>query len=380
MQVLFGVIFFFWYFQAMDLVWGVLRGIKVLKPRRHLGEILPKISIIFSARNEAPQVRTALKSMLAQNYPDFEVIAVNDRSTDETLKIMREFEKNPRLKIINLEHLPEGWLGKNHALFKAYGRSSGDWFLFTDADVHFSPEALKTAMFYAQEKNLDHLVVFPKLIALTVIETIFTSAFFMAFYRRYRPWTVSNPKSKKNFIGVGAFNFTERLVYEKAGGHEKLALDVIDDMHLGRNLKKVGARQEAVYGPELVKVRWVQGWRGVLKSLEKNAFAGFDYSWPLVALGTLAGICLDVLPFAGIFFDGIIFTFSALTIACIFACYAACTKVHPESIISFPSHPAGTLLTLFVIWRSVLGILKRGGVRWRDTFYPIETLRRYSKN
>lgn len=379
MTVLFGLIFLFWYFQSMDLIWGVLRGIPVLRTRRHLGNLFPKVSIIFAARDEAPQVRAALKSMLAQNYPDFEVIAVNDRSTDDTLKIFQEFEKNPRLKIINVEHLPEGWLGKNHALLKGYDKSSGEWLLFTDGDVNFSPDAVKTAVTYAEEESLDHLVIFPKLIVRTFVETIFTSAFFMAFYRRFRPWTVSDPKSK-NFMGVGAFNFTSRLLYEKAGTHEKLAMDVIDDMHLGRNLKAVGARQAAVYGPSLVRVQWVKGWQGVLKSLEKNAFAGFDYQWTLVFFATLAGLCLDVLPFIGIFFDGTIFTFSALTVGCIFACYLACMKVHPESLISFPAHPAGTLLTLFVVWRSVFSILRQGGVRWRDTFYPLDRLRQYSKS
>lgn len=379
MTILFAVIFSFWFVQSIDLIWGVLRGIPVLKPVLLADISPPKISILFAARNEAPQVRTALESILTQNYPNYEVIAVNDRSTDETPLILKEFQSHPRFKLINIENLPDGWLGKNHALFKAYEVSTGEWLLFTDADVHFSPDTLRTAADYLKKTQADHLVIFPKLITETLVENIFTSAFFMAFYRRFRPWTVSDPKSK-NFMGVGAFNLTRRMFYEKAGTHRKLCLDVIDDMHLGRNLKESGAHQFAVYGPDLVSVRWIQGWQGVLKSLEKNAFAGFDYNWFLVLLATAAGICLDVLPFVGIFLGGPVFIFSALTLACIFCCYAACMKVHPQSLVSFPTHPVGTLLALFVIWRSVFNILNKGGVTWRDTFYPLDRLRTYSKN
>lgn len=379
MVFLFGAIFIVWLAQTIGLVPGVLFKIPILKSRSFVSlRMTQRVSIIFAAKNEAPQVRTALASMLAQDYPDFEVIAVNDRSDDETSSILNSFD-DPRLKVIDIRNLPEDWLGKTHGLFTAYQQSSGEWLLFTDADVHFSPDALQAAAAFIQENHADHLVIFPKLVTKNWIEEIFTGAFFMAFYRRFKPWTVSDPKSK-NFVGVGAFNLVRRSFYEKAGTHEKLRLDVIDDMHLGRNLKEAGVKQFAVYGPELVSVQWIRGWQGVLKSLEKNAFAGFGYSWPLVALATMAGVCLDVLPFLGIFFTGPVFIFSVLTLFCIFACYTACSRVHANALFSFPTHAIGTLLMLAVIWRSVFQILRKGGVTWRSTFYPLSRLRAYSKN
>ncbi len=376
-EIISALVCLIWLFQAEDIVRGILFRTPVLKAGpRAVPQPAPKISIIFSARNESANVRPALESMLGLDYPDYEVIAVNDRSEDETYAVLKSFH-DPKLQVLNILELPEGWLGKNHALFEAYRHSTGSWLLFTDADVHFHRDTLKASVEMIQEKNLDHLVVFPDMICGKWIEKIFCSAFILAFFRRFRPWKALDPESE-NFIGVGAFNMVRRETYRGAGTHQKIAMDVLDDIHLGRMIKVFGGRQMGVCGPELVKVRWAVGWEGVLKSLEKNAFAGFDYSAPLLVLATFAGILLDVLPFPALFFPKT-FLPAMVAVFCIAAAYAAGSRINRGTWVSFFLHPLGMLLILALMWRSALKVLSEGGVTWRGTFYPLDQLRAYSK-
>ena len=314
--------------------------------------------------------------MLAQDYPDFEVIAVNDRSTDLTLQGIKAFEKNPRLKVLNVSELPDGWLGKNHALYQGYRASRGEWILFTDADVVFDKGTLMAAVKMAKIYQLDHLVLFPKLIFKSWIEIFFSHSFLLAFFRRYRPWAARNARSK-NYIGIGAFNFLRRSVYEKIGTHQKLAFEVLDDMELGKLVKQGGFKQMAAFGKDFISVRWVEGWQGVMKSLEKNAFAGVDFSIMFLLMITTATILFDVLPFVLVFFaHGTVFKLCLATLFYILGVYLATFKTNHWSLLIFPFHSVGFGLLLVVIWRSALRVIKEGGIRWRDTFYPLNRLRR----
>ncbi len=375
-QVLAAFVLLYWIFLALDIVTGIYFRTPVLKAGP-VPAITPRISIVFSARNEAPQVRSALESMLDQDYPDYEVIAVNDRSEDETPAILKSFS-HPRLKVLEIRELPPDWLGKNNGLYEGYKISTGSWVLFTDADVHFERGALSAAARMINEKNTDHLVAFPKMVCHHWIEAVFSSAFVMAFFRAFRPWAAQNPKSKR-FVGVGAFNMVRREMYEKAGTHRKIALDVIDDLHLGRLTKNAGARQLAVFGGDFVSVQWVQGWKGVFKSLEKNAFAGFDYNAVFAAFATAAGVAVDVFPLIGLFFPQT-FLFCAGIAMCAAVSYFSCRRVNSWAWFAFFMHPFGSALVLVLLWRSVLKVLKDGGVTWRGTFYDLASLRAYSKN
>jgi glycosyltransferase involved in cell wall biosynthesis len=356
----------------MDLILGVLR-IPIVTHASQLGSG-PKVSIIFAARNEARSLRPALESMLAQDYPDYEVIAVNDRSTDETLQIMKSLPSS-RLQIHSVESLPSGWLGKNHALYQGYLKAQGEYLLFTDADIAFHPNALTAAMAQVQKHKLDHLVLFPEIIADRFLEKLFTAAFGVAFFRRFRPWAAQNPKSKA-FAGVGAFNLVKRSAYETIGTHQKLALQVLDDMILGRSIKRAGFRQTVMSGIRLLTVPWVQGFQGVLKAIEKNAFAGLEYSISLVCLITVLSFLFDVLPLFLLFSkDPAVRFFAGGSIAMLAAVYGACRLKISGSFWMFVFHPLGSLLLLFLIWRAVILNLRAGGIRWRETFYSLDQLR-----
>lgn len=376
------LVFIGWALLALDMIVGTFFFTPTLRRDRNLSERTypaPRVSIIFAAKNEAAHVGSALRTMLAQDYPDFEVIAVNDRSTDGTLAVLHKTAAHlrgvQRLKVIDIQNLPPGWLGKTHALYQGSLASSGRWLLFTDADVHFDPVMLQRVMHAVQDRRLDHLALFPNMTTRNYIETIFIHYFIILFNLRYQLWTARFRQSPF-YVGIGAFNFFSREAYEKIGTHKKIALEVIDDMMLGLQVKRAGFRQMAMFGQELVSVRWVEGFRGVVQSLEKNAFAAFDYSVPLLLGLTAASFLLNIFPYLILFSPNSPAFFPALgSIAAIFLLYLANQKYNAAALAAFPLHPVTCLLMSFVVWRSAIKTLAAGGVRWRDTFYSIKELK-----
>ena len=142
----------------------------------------PRVSVVFAARNEAGTVGAAVPTMLALDYPDLEVIAVNDRSEDDTGAILdRLAAADPRLKVVHVTELPAGWLGKNHALADGGAAATGEWILFTDADIHFRPDVLRRAVAHARAHSLDHLAAIPALVILWLVVWLITAIFAMIF-------------------------------------------------------------------------------------------------------------------------------------------------------------------------------------------------------
>ncbi len=393
-----SLVFLVWLLQTIDLVSGVLLKLPFLSchsrtilggnplvhrsPTKTFGDDkAPKISVVFAARNEAASVGETLRMLLSQDYPDFEVIAVNDRSEDKTLSILQSFSHDSRLKILNIQELPPHWLGKTHALYQGYLISTGEYLVFTDADVLFLPGTLKAAMAilcHSRERGnpfCDHLVLFPKLLTGGFVERAFTQVFGLALFRRFRPWQASNPKSLAH-MGIGAFNMIRRSAYEKIGTHQRLALEVVDDVTLGRLVKENGLRQRVMSGIDFISVPWVANAGGVVKSLEKNAFAGMGYSVFTLLAATLAIMALDILPFFFLFLThGPAFYFNLGTLLCLLLIsLAACRKMSGDWRL-FWTHPFASLLLLFILWRSAFLILRAGGVRWRDTFYSLDQLK-----
>jgi len=210
------------------------------KPETPNGE--PGVSIIVPARNEEESIRETLAQLLGLDYSNYEIIAVNDRSTDRTGQIMEELAASSRsvglpklglLKVIHISELPSGWLGKTHAMWMAGQQASGEWLLFTDADVIFKPDSLRRAVAYANAERADHVVLFPRMIMKGPGERMMIAFFQMLFVFGHRPWRVADPQARDH-MGVGAFNLVRRTVYEAVGTYRALRMEVIDDMKLGK--------------------------------------------------------------------------------------------------------------------------------------------------
>ncbi|PYU36569.1 MAG: hypothetical protein DMG28_00370 [Acidobacteria bacterium] len=221
---LFGIIGLFWVVQALRVVPGISRLPRLTDVTPALEPSCPSIAVLFAARDEAEKLPQALATLLAQDYPDYEVVAANDRSRDATPKILEEFARaNHHLKVVHLSELPPGWLGKPHALWQAYGHARGDWLVFTDADVRFAPDLLRRAVALTQARGWDHLSLVVELDLEGFWEKVAVNYFGLGFVFGAEPWQAPNPKSR-SYVGVGAFQLLRRSTYEAIGTHRRLAM------------------------------------------------------------------------------------------------------------------------------------------------------------
>jgi glycosyltransferase involved in cell wall biosynthesis len=375
--VLFGLIAFFWITHGLRVAFGALRlsWIKDFAPAKDAD--CPKISLIFAARDEEEKLPGALATLAALDYPQLEMIAVNDRSRDATGKILDEFAAtHSRFRAVHVTELRSDWLGKPHALQKGYEASTGDWLLFTDADVRFKADTLRRAIALAKAQNLDHLTLFGEVEMSGFWEKVLITFFGVAFHLATHPSRVSQAGSRY-YVGVGAFQLLKRSAYEASGTHRRLAMEVIDDMKLGKIVKLAGFRSAACVGQDAVVVRWHAGIGNLVRGVEKNFFAAANYN-AFAAAGQFLGLLLlNVLPFAGIIFGhGWIRIFSAVAVVIALGFHVGVDAVMRVSPFYALTLPLGALIFSYMLLRSAVLTLKQGGIFWRGTFYPLEELRR----
>ena len=375
--VLFGLIALFWVTYGLRVAFGALRlpWIKDFAPAKDSD--CPKTSLIFAARNEEEKLPGALATLAALDYPQLEIIAVDDRSSDSTAKILDEFAgTRSRFRVVHVAELPPGWLGKPHALQKAYEASTGDWLLFTDADVQFRADTLRRAMALAKAQSLDHLTLFGDVEMHGFWEKVLIPFFGLAFHLATHPSRVSQAGSRY-YEGVGAFQLLKRTAYEASGTHRRLAMEVIDDMKLGKIVKLAGFRSAVCVGQDAVAVRWHAGIGNLVRGVEKNFFAIANYN-ALAAAGQFLGLLLlNVVPFWGLVLGhGWIRAFSAIAVVIALGFHAGVCKVMRVSPLYALTLPLGASIVSYMLLRSAALTLKQGGIFWRGTFYPIEELRR----
>lgn len=336
----------------------------------------PSLSIVVAARDEAHTVEPAMRSLLALDYPDLEIIAVDDRSADGTGQILdRLSAAEPRLHVIHVPELPDGWLGKNHALQQGADSASGALILFTDADVVFAPTALSRAVAFLDREALDHLAVSPELRMPGVLLGIFGAMFAATFGLFMQPWKARRPG--RYHIGIGAFNLVRADVYRAVGGHAPLALRPDDDVKLGKLIKKSGFRQDVLFGVDQVVVEWYSSIGEVVRGLRKNSFAGVDYRLYMIMGGAFMQIALHVYPIVALLFVSGTVWWVCLAIAIVLLVgYVDNARIHGYPAWYGAGYPLFAVLFSYTIIAATLRTLVRGGIEWRGTFYPLERLRR----
>jgi glycosyltransferase involved in cell wall biosynthesis len=337
----------------------------------------PSVSILFAARDEAEKLPAALETFLAMDYPAYEIVAVNDRSQDDTEQILKSAARNnPRLKAVSVKELPAGWLGKPHALQKAYEQSTGEWLIFTDADVQFAPSLLRSAVALANKKGCDHLTLSGRTDMFTFGEKIAMTFFGLAFLMSVRPWAVSDSNSGA-FAGIGMFQLIRRSTYEAIGTHRRLAMEVVDDMKLGKLVKEEGFRSAVAVANNEVRVHWHRGVGNIIRGTTKNFFAFTGFSLLTVGVQIFGLLMMCVVPWIALLFvHGRALLFAAISVglAIIFH-VGACIefKVSPLYALTFP---IGALIFVWMQARSTIVTLWTGGITWRGTFYPLKELKR----
>src|SRR6478672_8890623 len=214
------------------VLFDVARGARKIKQLKDTLPVLvvqpPRVSVIVSALNEADTIEPALRSLLALQYPALEIIAINDRSTDATPAILNRLSVEfPHLRVLHIDTLPAGWLGKNHALSRGAAVAGGGYLLFTDADVVFDPSAITRAVAYCEQHRVDHLTLLFDLVVKTQLLRMLVLSFSVNFMARFKPWKVGT--STKYFLGAGGFNLVRAAAYRAVGGHASIPLAVLDD-------------------------------------------------------------------------------------------------------------------------------------------------------
>ena len=339
---------------------------------------LPSLTLIATAKDEAPHVEHAVRSLLAQDYPRLTVLVVDDRSTDGTGAILdRLAGEDPRLRVLHIDRLPPGWIGKCHALARGAEASSGEWILFTDGDVTFRPDAARRAVSLAVRQSFDHVAVGPDMHIESLGEAVFVGAFMVIFNATQRPWLASDPR-RRNAIGIGAFNLVRREAYERAGGHEAIRYELLDDMALGKILKQSGARQVFARHDGLIAVRWHRGIRGLIHGVEKNAFPAARYDVPFSLTAPLLLLAFAWSPYVGLLLPGAMPKLFAIAGWCgVFLAYHEAARNANLRAWQALLMPVGVTLFVYSFARSMRVTLTQGGVRWRNTFYPLEELKRH---
>jgi glycosyltransferase involved in cell wall biosynthesis len=340
------------------------------------GSFTPKVSVIIPALNEADTIEAALSSVLHIAYPDLEIIAVNDRSTDDTGRILESLgARYPALQILHVETLPQGWLGKSHALFQGAQRARGDYLLFTDADVLFAPTSVERAISYCEANRVDHLTLLFDVVANTTLLRMLVVSFSVNFMARFKPWKIAT--SDKYFLGAGGFNLVRRAAYADAGGHAAIPMAVLDDLMLGKLMKQHGFTQHVLFGRDMVGVEWYRNAREMMQGLEKNAFAAFDYRLSQLAAVSVLMLLLRVWPWAGLLLtQGAVWWLNLCTVIAGLALYIDLVRISEWSYRCLIYAPVVALVELAIWWRGSIAALRQGGIVWRGTFYPLAELRR----
>ncbi len=372
-----------WIWRLLDAAFGVPKIADISRPEWNREASppgrSPRVSVIVPACNEEADIEETLTRLLALDHDNYEVIAVDDRSTDRTGEIMEKVRSavpSGRLRVIRIAHLTAGWMGKPHAMWTAGLQATGDWLLFTDADVRFKPDVLRRALAYAESEAADHMVLFPRMIMKRPGERMMIAFFQTLFVFGHRPWRVADPKAKDH-IGVGAFNMVRRRVYEAIGTFQALRFDVLDDMKLGKMVKDSGYAQRNVFGDDLISIRWAKGAMGVVDNLTKNFFAIMSFQWPRALASCVVLAFLNLMPFAGLWLaHGWARLGYAVALFSMFSIYVGMSTKSDIPPYYFALHPISSALFVYTMLRSTFLTLWRGGVLWRGTFYPLAELKK----
>jgi hypothetical protein len=365
---------------ALASTWGVALVVRrvpvLLRDHSPPPARWPRVSLLVPARNEIGTLGPAMRSRLAEGYPALEVVLVDDRSTDGTSALVDTLAaEDDRIRALHVDSLPPGWLGKLHAMSEGLQLATGEWILFSDADVHLAAGTIARAVAFAEAHRLDHLSILPELLRATWLVDAALASFTRTGLVMGRVWLVSDPRS--NVGGsVGAFGLVRRSALERSPGIEHLRLEVADDLALGQMLKASGSRSAVANGRKLVTLHWYRTLAELARGTEK-AVALFDHRLlpALVWVGTLSALEL------GPFLIALLAPFPLArglglgTVALLLGSTLWLCRSAGQRVLAALLSPLGVVVNGVLLLRAaVLGKL-RGGLQWRSTLYSPEELR-----
>jgi len=334
----------------------------------------PLLSVIIPARDEERAIERTVRAMLAQDYPNLEVVVVNDRSTDATGAILERLTREDRrLVVVQGEEPPPGWLGKPHALHLGSRRALGELLLFVDADVVYQPGALSAAVAHMEERDVPMLALLPHIEMHGFWEHVIMPNLAVFLFTFMPAWIGNRTRTPLLAVGGGPGNLVRRSDYDALGGHESLKDAVVDDVAVARLFRRGGRRTEAVRAEQYVSVRMYHGLREVVEGFTKNAFPVFGRSYLVAFAAIVLTAVFHVLPFV------LALTGDLLALATVGVIILS--RVILFSVLGYRldnailGHPLMLLAWLWILVRSIwyTGIRRR--LHWRGRTYDAEKTR-----
>jgi hypothetical protein len=372
MTVLFAVIACVWLGVTVSAL-RALRWLRALPALPPDGTERATVTAVVPARDEEDRIGPTVERLLAQRGVELDVVVVDDRSRDRTGAIVAALgERDGRVRLARVAELPAGWLGKPHACQTGAERARGEWLLFTDGDAWLAEDVVARSVAAARASGADHVTLGVHVDGASLAAHAGVAAFGGALMGELARANRDDPRSG---AGIGAFNLVRAEAWRAIGGHAALAYEVVDDLRLGRLLRRGGFRTRAYLSRGEVSVHWARTAWDVVRRLEKNFFAQLGYSAPRAVLAVAGILAVWLGALAGPFHGGIA-GWSALA-ALLSTCVPAWIGSRRQRMPLLP----GLLAPLFVwllpvaLANSAWRTLRAGGVSWRGTFYPLAELR-----
>lgn len=350
------------------LVWRNHRDYRVPGPRSR-GEEAPLVSILVPARNEAANIEACLAGLLAQDYPHFEVVVLDDGSTDDTAaRVLRLASGSGRLRLERGVPLPHGWAGKTHACRQLAQRARGDWLLFVDADTRHAPELLSRAMGEAVRTEADLLSAFPRQEIGTPGEALTVPFIYWVLFTLLPLRFVWERPEPAFTAACGQFLLARREPYFASGGHGAAPWSLHDGLHLARRFKREGRRVRLADLSPWISCRMYRGLRECWNGFSRNAFQAIG-SLPALAFMTLVQAQLFLAPFvflvwgmaAGAAWVGPV----GAQVLLLLGIQASLRRRFGYPWLSVLGLPAGILLLIAIQWRSAWLSMRGGIVEWK---------------
>lgn len=367
-----------WVWKAIDAARGLPRIPDITLPQYDVTPAgTPSLTVIVPARNEGADIAACLQSLLQQDYPNLQIIAVDDRSTDQTGDLMEALatEHPAQLSVLHVTDLPSGWLGKTHAMAFAARHATSDYLLFTDADVLFRSDAIRRCLAQAVATNADHFVTLPTPTIKTFGEGMLLGFLQVLGLWATRPWRADDPLATRDFVGIGAFCLLRASAYRQLGGFEAFRMEILEDLTLARRVKLMELRQRVAVSPGLIKVHWASGALGVVGVMTKNLFAVFQFHISFLLIACIWLTLFYLAPIAFLAWHPTRIP-AVITLTAIVLLYRLAGRLSAISTWYATLFPISAALFIYSLLRSMFITLKQGGVTWRGTFYPLAELRK----
>ncbi|QBD79546.1 glycosyltransferase [Ktedonosporobacter rubrisoli] len=353
----------------------------------------PRVSIIVPARNEERNIRRCVTSLLEQDYPNYEVIVVDDGSTDATASILDELvtshPRGERLWILRLRDLPPGWAGKPHAIQQGVQEARGEWLLFTDADTWHAPNALSSTLAQARQEQVDLFTIASTQELPTFWEKTLMPMAFLGISMLYPPRLVNDPSSPVA-VANGQYILIRRQAYEQIGGYARPELrdTLLDDRDLARVVKENGFKLKFVEGSGLLRVRMYHGLRDTWRGWRKNAFLGNRGGLAFVLTQLFGLPMISIVPFLLPLLARLVRTKRSVSIGLrevgaamgleLGAIFAYRTWLNRQMSVPWYTaltHPLAGAIFEGILAQSAWRIVTRRGVDWRGRQYHNERQR-----